>query len=362
MKVIQVALGKRSYTIHLAYSYRSLPALLKPLHLGPWGWVVSHRSLLNRFGSDLLTPLRQAGWRIGTITVPESERTKSYAMAEAVIRRIAAQKSLHIPTLLAFGGGVIGDLTGFVASIYRRGVPYIQLPTTLLAQVDSAIGGKVGVDLPVAKNLVGAFYQPRLVLNHLGVLKTLPLRQRRSGLSEIIKYAAMADAGLFRFLETHREGCLAGDPAADRVMIERCCRIKARLVGHDEQETAGIRTLLNFGHTLGHALEAATGYRRFTHGEAIAIGMACAAQLSVSLGLLPQADHTRLVELLRSMGLPGSAAGVSLNAVQRALQHDKKFIHGTARWVLLTRIGHAVIHDAVPTTAMWKAVRRVVSA
>ncbi|MBI3319780.1 MAG: 3-dehydroquinate synthase, partial [Candidatus Omnitrophica bacterium] len=349
MKTVQVPLGKRSYAIHLTDSYRPLPGLLTPLHLGPWGWVVSHRSLLNRFGPDLLTPLRQAGWRIGTITVPESERTKSYAMAESVIRRIATQRIMHVPTLFAFGGGVIGDLTGFVAAIYRRGVPYVQLPTTLLAQVDSAIGGKVGVDLPVAKNLVGAFYQPRVVFNHLGVLRTLPLRQRRSGLSEIIKYAAMADVSFFEFLDTHHKGCLIGDPDVDRVMIERCCRIKARVVGQDEQETTGVRTLLNFGHTLGHALEAATGYQRFTHGEAIAIGMACASQLSVALDLMPPADHTRLIELLQSMGLPVRTSGVSLAAIRHALQHDKKFIRGTARWVLLTRIGNAIVHDAVPT-------------
>ena len=360
MTVIRVALKERSYPICLADAYASLPAAMKRVGLTAPVVVVSHRALLRRFGTALLTPLKRASLQVTTIAVAESERSKSYEMAERVMQQLARQARMRVPVLLAFGGGVIGDLTGFVAAVFRRGVPYVQVPTTLLAQVDSSIGGKVGVDLPFAKNFIGAFYQPRLVFQHLGLLRSLPLRQRRSGISEIIKYAVMADAALFEFLETHVAACLAGELRVDRVMVERCCRIKARIVSQDERETNGIRTQLNFGHTLGHALEAATHYRRFTHGEAIAVGMACASELSATLGHLRGEDHTRLLRLLHAMGLPTRASGVSWAAVKDALRHDKKFIHGTPRWVLPTRIGRVVVTESVPSSVMWDVVRKYV--
>ncbi len=361
MKPIRVQLGERSYEVQVTTSFSSLPRLLRELRLAPWGCVVSHRSILARYGHDLLTPLRQAGWTIRTIIVPESERTKSYAMAARVLEQVAHAMPMRTPPLFAFGGGVVGDLTGFVAAVLRRGVPYVQVPTTLLAQVDSGLGGKVGVDLSFAKNLVGAIYQPRVVINHLGVLRSLPLRQRRSGLSEIVKYAMIADAPLFRFLETHREACLAGDLRVDRVMVERSCRIKARVVSQDEQDTRGIRAALNFGHTLGHALEAATGYRRFTHGEAIAVGMACAASLSVAIGRLSPAHANRLIAWLQAVGLPTRVSGVSRAALRSAFVHDKKFIHGTARWVLPVRIGRVIVTESVPTALMWRVINRHVN-
>ena len=361
MSAIRVRLDRRSYTIQVTNSYAKLPAWLEALGLDRWGWVVSHRSLLDRYGRQVLGPLARAGWHLETITVPESELTKSYAMAERVLRQVARRSLMRTPVLLAFGGGVVGDLTGFVAAVFRRGIPYVQLPTTLLAQVDSAIGGKVGVDLPAAKNLVGAFYQPRLVVNHLGLLASLPPRQRRSGLAEIIKYAAIADPALFQFLESHVETCVRGSLRTDRVMVERCCRIKARLVSRDERDTTGLRAQLNFGHTLGHALEAATGYRRFTHGEAIAIGMAGAANLSASMGLMHAADALRLTRLLQRIGLPVRTSGVPLEAIRRALAHDKKFIHGRVRWVLPVRIGQVMVRDGLPTSLMWRAIHRVVT-
>ncbi len=356
MTVIRVSLGDRSYPIYLTDSYRQLPRFLNGLHLDPWGVVISHRSLLARFGRQLLDPLKQAGWHVTTITVPESERAKSYGTAAQVLGTLARQARMHVPVLLALGGGVIGDLTGFIAAVFRRGVPYVQLPTTLLAQVDSSIGGKVGVDLPIAKNLVGAFYQPRLVVHHLGLLNTLPLRQRRSGVAEVIKYGMIADPELFRYLEAHTSACVAGDLRAVRVMVERSCRIKARVVAQDERETTGIRTQLNFGHTLGHALEAATGYRRFTHGEAIAIGMACASHLSATLGMMPRADHQRLIRLLEATGLPTATTQVTRAAIQRALRYDKKFVRGTPRWVLPTRIGRVIVTEEVASSLLWRII------
>ncbi|MBI3324409.1 MAG: 3-dehydroquinate synthase [Candidatus Omnitrophica bacterium] len=355
---IPVPLEERAYDICMADTYAALVPLLKRLGYGPQAWIISHPWLLRRFGSELMPRLERAGWQIRTLTVPESELSKSLSMAQRLIGHLAEGSRLQTPLLLAFGGGVVGDLAGFVAAVFRRGIPYVQLPTTLLAQVDSAIGGKVGVDLPAAKNAVGAFYQPALVFDHLGLLRHLPPRQRRSGLSEIIKYAAIADPELWTFLERRLDDCLAGQPDADRVMVSRCSRIKAKVVAQDERDIKGVRTQLNFGHTLGHALEAATGYRRFTHGEAIAVGMACAAQLSLAMELLTPATAERLTRLLARAGLPRRAPGVRLTAVRRALLHDKKFLHGRMRWVLWRGIGHVAVRDDVPTGLIWRTIRR----
>ena len=357
---IQVSLGERSYRIEVTSSFRQLPMWLEALELPKHGWVISHRRVLQRHGRELLEPLRRAGWRLRTLTVPEAESSKSLVVAQQIIGQLVRHVAMRVPTLIAFGGGVVGDLTGFVAAVYRRGVPYVQVPTTLLAQVDSAIGGKVGVDVPQAKNLIGAFYQPRFVCSHVGLLRTLPMRQRRSGLAEIIKYGVIADRALFAFLEAHLPACLSLEPRAVRVMVERSARIKARIVSRDERDTRGARTQLNFGHTLGHALEAASGYRRWTHGEAIAIGMCAASSLAVALGRCSAAEHERLARLVRRAGLPTEARGVSRRAVLRALPHDKKFIRGRPRWVLPTRIGQVVVTEAVPSRAAYEVVARYV--
>ena len=355
---IPVLLGERSYTIAVTDSYRQLPGWLKPLELPQQGWVISHARLLQRHGPALLSPLRRAGWTLDTLSVPESETAKSFAQVQRVIAQLSRHATMRVPTLFAFGGGVVGDLAGFVASVYRRGVPYVQLPTTLLAQVDSAIGGKVGVDLPQAKNLVGAFYQPRFVCSNVSLLRTLPLRQRQSGIAEVIKYGVMADRTLFAFLEEHLFACLSLEVRAVRVMVERSSRIKARVVSRDERETKNIRAQLNFGHTLGHALEAATGYRRWTHGEAIAIGMCAAADLAAELGVCASADAERIARLIRAAGLPTRARGVPRREVLRAMRFDKKFIHGRPRWVLPKRIGQVVVTEAVSPVLATRVLSR----
>ena len=355
---IPVLLGERSYTIAVTDSYQQLPGWLKPLELPQQGWVISHARLLQRHGPALLGPLRSAGWTLDTLSVPESETAKSFAQVQRVIAQLSRHATMRVPTLFAFGGGVVGDLAGFVASVYRRGVPYIQVPTTLLAQVDSAIGGKVGVDLPQAKNLVGAFYQPRFVCSNVSLLRTLPLRQRQSGIAEVIKYGVMADRTLFAFLEEHLPACLSLEVRAVRVMVERSSRIKAHVVSRDERETKNIRAQLNFGHTLGHALEAATGYRRWTHGEAIAIGMCAAADLAAELGVCASADAERIARLIRAAGLPTLARGVSRRKVLRAMRFDKKFIRGRPRWVLPKRIGQVVVTEAIPTTLATRVLSR----
>ncbi len=354
---MHVKLGERSYRIVLADSYAALPGHLAPLGLSRQGWVISHRRILQSYGTALLGALRRSGWTLRTITIPESETSKSLAMAQRMIRQLSRRATMRAPVLFAFGGGVVGDVTGFVAAMYLRGVPYIQLPTTLLAQVDSAIGGKVGVDLPQGKNLLGAFYQPRLVYNHLGVLATLPARQRRSGLAEIIKYGMIADPTLFAFLETHLDDCVTLRPSAVRLMVERSCRIKARIVSQDECETTGLRVHLNFGHTLGHAIEAASGYQGWTHGEAIAVGMCAAARLGVALGRCGKRTAARLESLIRAAGLPTRANGVPLNNVLRLMRYDKKFIRGRPRWVVPVAIGRVVVTEEIPAAL----VRRVIT-
>jgi len=356
-----VSLGQRSYPIEITNSYQRLPQRLAALELPREGWVISHRPLLDRYGSQLLGPLRRAGWRMNTLAILESERSKSLAMAQRVIGALLRTATMRTPLLMAFGGGVVGDLTGFVAAVFRRGVPYVQVPTTLLAQVDSAIGGKVGVDVPRAKNMIGAFHQPRLVWNNLALLRSLPMRQRRSGLAEVIKYGVIADEALFAFLEAHLEACLSLEPRAVRVMVERSCRIKARVVSRDERETGNLRAQLNFGHTLGHALEAATRYRRWTHGEAIAIGMCAAAELGCEAGTCTKRDALRITALIRAAGLPTHAARVARRAVWKALAHDKKFVRGRPRWVLPARIGRVVVTEAVPPAAVRRVVERFVS-
>lgn len=350
MKNIRVSLKSRSYSIMIADSYQRLPDWLSKLKLSKHGCIVSHASILKRSGAQLLPRLKRAGWDMRIVTIPESETSKSLSQANVLLGQIARLFPMRVPVLFALGGGVVGDVTGFAAALYRRGVPYVQLPTTLLAQVDSSIGGKVGVDTPQAKNLLGAFYQPKLVWNHTGLLKTLPLRQRQSGISEIIKYGVIADAALFSYLEKHLESCLRLAPAAAQLMIERSCRIKARVVSQDERETKDIRATLNFGHTLGHALEAATGYTRLTHGEAIAIGMCAAAEMAKRLKLCPLEVPARISRLIRNAGLPVRARGVPLKKVKEALRFDKKFVKGKSRWVLPTRIGRVVVCESAPAS------------
>jgi 3-dehydroquinate synthase len=355
---IAVRLREQSYDIRLTNSYGQLPGWLSSLGRSRQGWVISHHHLLRRYGHELLAPLRRAGWEIDTLSIPETEASKSFAAAQRVIRHLARNATMRIPVLLAFGGGVVGDLTGFVASVFRRGVPYVQVPTTLLAQVDSAIGGKVGVDLPQGKNLIGAFYQPVLVCNNLTVLRTLPLRQRQSGIAEVIKYGMISDPRLLEFLEGQMAACLQLERQAVRVMVERSCRIKAAVVSRDERERTGLRARLNFGHTLGHALEAASGYRRWTHGEAIAIGMCAAAELGVETGRFAEREFHRLVCLIRSAGLPTRASGISRRAVLKALRYDKKFIHGAPRWVLPVRVGRVVVTEEIPAAVAERVIDR----
>jgi len=289
----------------------------------------------------------------GVILFDDSETAKRLATVEQIARQLIRAGADRHATLVAVGGGVVGDIGGFVAASYLRGVRLVHVPTTLVAQVDSSIGGKTGVNLPEGKNLIGAFYPPKLVVADPDVLRTLPHRELRSGLYEVVKYGFIADSKLFVYLERHMPALLRRDAKALSWVIERSIRIKARIVGKDERESR-LRQILNFGHTLGHALEAATGYRRFVHGEAIGWGMIAATLLGMAGKEIRERDALRIIRLVMSIGPLPSLVGIHARELRRILSGDKKSRGGRVLWVLPARIGKVKWGNEVP----WPTVAR----
>jgi 3-dehydroquinate synthase len=299
-------------------------------------FVLSSPRVWKFWGRDVVRALGVGAKRV--ILFDDRESAKRLATVEKVERTLTKVGADRQCTLVAVGGGVVGDVAGFIAATYLRGVRIVHVPTTVVAQVDSAIGGKTGVDLPEGKNLVGAFYPPKLVIADPEMLRTLPRREYRSGLYEVVKYGIIADARLFQFLETHTDALLRRDAAAIDWIIPRCLAIKARVVIADEHES-GLRKILNFGHTLGHALEAATNYNRFRHGEAIAWGMMAATMLGLATGRTSEADAVRILRFIARVGPLPSLAGINAEQLRAAIASDKKNRGGQARWVLATEIG-----------------------
>ena len=306
--------------------------------------VVSDTRVAALYGPHALRSLRRAGVSADLSRVPAGERSKSVLRLAALWDALAGAGLTRDDALVALGGGVVGDLAGFAAASFLRGVRWVCVPTTVLAQVDSSIGGKTGIDLGAGKNLVGAFHQPAGVLVDPATLATLPARQRRAGLAEVVKTGMAADAALFRWAETHGAALARGEPAALAGAVARALAAKARVVSADERErAAGGRTALNYGHTLAHALENALDYRRLLHGEAVAIGLGVAARLSVEVAGLPERARAGQQHLLERLGLPSRIPGTPLRRLLAAMAHDKKRgVHGT-RWVLTPRVGHASV-------------------
>lgn len=296
--------------------------------------------------------LQKAGYRSILIPVPAGETTKSMDSLAPILSQMAQAKLDRRSVVIALGGGVVGDLAGFVASIYLRGVPFIQIPTTLLAMVDSSVGGKTGVNLPEGKNLVGAFYQPDLVIIDLDFLKTLPAREFSAGMAEVIKYGIIADRPLFDSLSLGMSNQMAQ-------VIRRCIEIKAQIVSEDEKETTGKRALLNFGHTLGHAIENAAGYGVLLHGEAVALGMKAAAHLSHELVQMPLEEVQKIEALIRQYELPQQIQGLSFDLVHTAMQGDKKVKSGKNQWVLSRKIGEAHLTSEVSLESVERVMRLV---
>jgi 3-dehydroquinate synthase len=336
---ITVHLGARSYPIVVgAGALSSVGERVRALQVGSRIALVSDRSVLRLHGAPVTDSLRAAGFTVTAIHVPEGEAAKTIAVAQRCWDALLDAGLDRASTILALGGGAVGDLAGFVAATYMRGVGFVQLPTTVLAQVDASIGGKTAIDHPRAKNLIGAFHQPRLVLVDPAVVTTLPEREFRSGLAEVAKHGIVADAAYFGDIEGSVDTILARDlPTLERIIGESC-RIKASVVERDEQE-AELRTVLNYGHTIGHALEAVTEYSRWAHGEAVSIGIAAAARLAVRLGLADTETVTRQERLLEALGLPVRLPELDHDAVVAAIRRDKKGREGRVPFVLVPRIG-----------------------
>lgn len=322
-------------------------------------FIVSDNTVFPLYGAAVEAALRASGFAVRSLTVPAGEGSKTLDNAQRLYRWLAAARAERQDVVVALGGGVVGDLAGFVAATYLRGLALVQAPTTLTAMVDASIGGKTGVDLPQAKNLVGSFYQPRLVAADVSTLATLPRRELMAGWAEVVKHAMILDASYFESLEREAGALLKLGRAPLIEAIRRSAAIKAAVVSEDEKE-GGKRTLLNYGHTIAHGLEAATGYRRLLHGEAVAIGMAGAAAISRRMGLLPAAAAERQAALLRRFGLPLSCPGIDSGAVREAMKLDKKVKGKAIRWVLLEGLGRAAVRQDVPEDAVTDAISQVV--
>jgi 3-dehydroquinate synthase len=358
MKVIKVNLKQKSYSVIVAAGVLTrLGAYLKNLKLGTSAYIITNAYLKSKFGHILERSLINSGFTFRYKLVPDAEKSKSLSQAAKILAGITAYDQKKKIFIVAFGGGVVGDLAGFTASIYRRGTPYIQVPTTMLAQVDSSIGGKTAVDLAQGKNLAGTFYQPRLVLCDTDLLKSLPLRQLVSALAEVIKYALIKDPGLFIYLKKNMARIIRKDKACLEFIVARCAAIKAEIVSRDEKEELGLRTILNFGHTLGHAIEAAGKFKAYNHGEAVGLGMLCACGISEKLGLLDGRESRKIEALIKRSGLPTGVKGVKAGQIIRSHFHDKKFSGAKNRFVLIEHIGRAVVQEDIPLEIIREALK-----
>jgi 3-dehydroquinate synthase len=350
MRTVEVALGTRSYPIFIGSNLLGrIGQQCAKLRLGRRCAVVTDQNVAKKYAKPVLASLQSAGFAAALITVPAGETSKSLRSVQACCDLLARHRLERNSFILALGGGVVGDLAGFLAAIYLRGIAFVQAPTTLLAQVDSSVGGKVGVNLAAGKNLVGAFYQPRFVMCDLDSLATLPPREYRSGLAEVIKYGIIYDAALFARLERDLDALLRRDVAVLGAIVARCCEIKAEVVAQDETES-GLRAILNYGHTIGHALEAISGYGKFLHGEAISVGQVAATWLSVAVSGLPETEARRIETLFQRAGLP---VRIRLTPRQQerlfeAMRLDKKVDAGQIRFVLARRIGQVETGRSAP--------------
>ncbi len=340
MEHLDISLGARSYPILIGSGLLSQARLFAEHVSARDLLIVTNDRVAPLYLERLQTSLQ--GKRVATLVLPDGESFKTLATAGQVIDALAAERMNRDAGIVALGGGVVGDIAGFAAACYQRGIDYIQVPTTLLAQVDSAVGGKTGVNHPSGKNLIGAFHQPRCVITDPETLKTLPDREYRSGLAEVVKYGLIRDPEFFAWLEAHPNELLARDPGILTQAIRRCCELKAAIVGIDEREH-GLRAILNLGHTFGHAIETATGYGTWLHGEAVSAGMVLAADLSRRLGWLSNNDYERAVALLKRLELPVEAPAIGASRALDLMGMDKKVLAGKLRLVLLKSLGDATI-------------------
>jgi 3-dehydroquinate synthase len=353
---LHVVLGQRTYPIHVGSGVLGQADTLLP-RIGRRAVIVSNATVAARYLAPLKAALARAGVAVDTILVPDGEAHKSWPTLQDVLTRLLELGADRATTLVALGGGVVGDLAGFAAAIYQRGIAFVQVPTTLLAQVDSSVGGKTAVDIPAGKNLVGAFHPPRAVIADTRVLATLPPRELRAGLAEVVKYGAIVDAPFLDWLAAHSEALLGGDADTLSEAIARSCAHKAAIVERDPFEH-GERALLNFGHTFGHAIETAQDYGTLNHGEAVAVGMVLAARLSTVLGLATDTDAMILQALLQRFGLPTALpAGLDPDVLLAHMRLDKKAQASGLRFVLWEGLGRARVVPDVPEEAVLGILR-----
>ncbi len=357
-EVLSVPLGDRSYDIQIGTgNLAAVGAFIASRRATSHAAVITDENVREPHAAGVLESLRLANIRAEMRVLPPGESTKSVARAQELWQWLLDVGADRKSVVVAVGGGVIGDLAGFVAATFARGLDFVQVPTTLLAHVDSSVGGKVAINLPGAKNMVGAFWQPRGVLIDTAVLETLPAREFRAGLAEVVKYGVILDAEFFDYLEKHIREIDARDPAVLRHLVLRSCQLKANIVAADEREETGLRSVLNYGHTFCHAIEALTGYDQFLHGEAVSIGMVCASCLAERLGRIGHEITRRQVDLLSALGLPVTMPKLDSQEFVAAMQRDKKVEHGNLRFVLPNRMGHVDLVGGVSSEAVLSALQ-----
>jgi 3-dehydroquinate synthase len=360
MHTIEVQLEGAGYNILVGRGLLAELTALVPSSIEPsCVLIVTNPSVDSLYGDTLREALKPTGCEVLTEVIPEGEEWKTLDTVDKLYDRMVEARLDRKSMLMVLGGGVVGDLAGFAAATYMRGIPFVQVPTTLLAQVDSSIGGKVGVDHPLGKNLIGAFYQPVRVCIDPALLVSLPEEQVRNGMAEVIKYGIIADESLFALLERHSQSMPGLDDALLEDVIRRCCQIKARVVQQDVLETTGLRAILNYGHTVGHAIESVTGYTRFTHGEAVSIGMVAAAKIAVAMELISAEVEDRQKALLGSAGLPTRFSNIEPGQIIEAMLRDKKAVGGQARFIIPMAIGRVVAKDNVPTEIVEQVLREL---
>ncbi|MGB9149051.1 MAG: 3-dehydroquinate synthase [Burkholderiales bacterium] len=353
MQTLKVELADRSYPIHIGSGLLSEPELIRPHLASASVAIVTNPIIGEHYLKQLLTTLQAADAAPIVITLPDGEANKNTETLQLIYTGLLKNHCDRKTTLIALGGGVIGDMCGFAAATYQRGVPFIQIPTTLLAQVDSSVGGKTGINHPMGKNMIGAFYQPELVLTDINTLNTLPDRELSAGLAEVIKYGLLGDEKFFKWLEDNIESLLTRDAASLSYAIKHSCEMKAKIVADDEREK-GQRALLNLGHTFGHAIEAAMGYGVWLHGEAVAAGMALAARLSCAMGLLDKVSVSRIVALLVRARLPVKPPQIEVTEFIEIMKLDKKSFNSNMQFILLKQIGRAYISGEVQIDTLRK--------
>ena len=345
MHVVKVSLGDRDYDIEIGTSLDQIGARLQGLGFSQKIAFITNPTVKKLYGQRVVDSLKAAGFLVLSIEIPDGEQYKTLDWANAIYSALLINSFDRKSALVALGGGVIGDLTGFAAATFMRGVPFVQVPTTLLAMVDSSVGGKTGVNHAMGKNMIGAFYQPKKVLMDLDVLRSLPQEEFLAGMAEVIKYGVIWDASFFEYLDRKREKILALNPDVLSQIIQRSCEIKAEVVSKDERE-GGLRAILNFGHTVGHAIETAENYT-MRHGEAVAIGMVYASKLAHNTGLCNASVPERVEKLIKSYGLPTSLSALSrkpsVTELMDTMRIDKKAEGGKVRFVLPKKIGEVVV-------------------